>query len=364
LTLISIFTGIIAIAGLLVAWILQGGFSKKRRRAAGFWKKLFVRQLLLLPVYLFVVLPAVLGFLGSKVVGTRGDERSYEGPVFDAKGNWICQDRQTLRSGTPETPEGTGAIARRIVHFTNESGRRLRGFFVPCRDGKPKAVAILVHGLFRNAMEVEPVAAMFRNLGADVLLLELSNHGGSDRHAFTFGQDEYRDVLAAVEYLRQRQGGIGAPLILFGVSMGGVAVALAAPKVKELAGLVLDAPMTNMLDTAHRQLNRFTGLPSFFTSMVLWHLEFWSGFDMAEIRPIDAFSALPDTLPVLFVGAGDDFRVPPEVVREGFAALRTPKPRKVLWIEPTAKHGQVWKTKPAEYREHLRALVHRATHSR
>ncbi len=364
MTLIGKFMLVIVLAAFLLAWILQGGLSKKRRRAPGFWKKLFVRQLILLPVYAFVVLPGILGFLVSKVVGTRSDERAYLGPVFDEKGTWICQDRQSLENGTPKTPESVDAITKRVVHFTNTEGRKLRAFFVPCRDDKPTAVVVLVHGLFRNAMEVEPVAAMFRNLDSDVLLIELSNHGGSEHHAFTFGYKEQDDVLAAVEYLRGRPGGIRAPLILFGVSMGGVAAALAAPKIKELRGLVLEAPMTNMLETAHRQLKRGVGLPGFFTSIVLWHLELWSDFDMGDIRPIDVFKSLPETLPSLFVGAGDDYRVPPDVVRECFAALPAPEPRKVLWIEEGSKHGQVSNDKPEAYREHLRALLQRVTLSK
>ncbi len=364
MTFITTVTGIVLLAGLILAWVMQGGFSTKRRRTPGFWKRLFVRQLFLLPVYVFVLVPGILGFVGAKLVRTRGDEVKYEGPVFDARGNWICQDRMTLKSGTPKTPESQTDRDRRRVHFTNPAGRRLRAFFVPCRDGRPTAVAILVHGLFRNAMEVEPVAAMFRDLDVDVLLLELSNHGGSERHEFTFGYLEHEDVLAAVDYVRRRPGGIDAPLILFGVSLGGVAVALAAPKIPELRGLVLDAPIANLLDTAHRQLERFLKFPSFYTSLMLWHLEFWAGFDLADVRPIDSFGDLPPTLPTLFVGAGRDYRVPPEVVRKGFAELRAPLGVKELWIAEESRHGKVWVDQPQRYSERLRDLLRRATQTR
>jgi pimeloyl-ACP methyl ester carboxylesterase len=85
---------------------------------------------------------------------------------------------------------------------------------------------------------------------------------------------------------------------------------------------------------------------------------------MGDIRPIDVFKSLPETLPSLFVGAGDDYRVPPDVVRECFAALPAPEPRKVLWIEEGSKHGQVSNDKPEAYREHLRALLQRVTLSK
>jgi alpha-beta hydrolase superfamily lysophospholipase len=215
-------------------------------------------------------------------------------------------------------------------------------------------------------MEVEPVAAMFRDLGADTLLLELRNHGGSEARPFTFGLHEKQDVLAAVAYLRARPGGIPGPLILFGVSMGGVAVARAAPEIPELAGLVLDAPMTDLAGTLHRQLGRIEwqgrqglGLPDFYVSLVALSIELWSGFDLDEVRPIDQLAALPATLPVLCIGAGRDVRVPPPVVREAFAALRSPAPLKQLWIAAEARHGHVWSTHPVQYRQHLEALFGR-----
>ena len=64
---------------MILFFALQGGFSKSKRRAKGFWRRLLLRQVLLLPVYVCVLLPALIGFAGSRMVGTRPDERGYVG---------------------------------------------------------------------------------------------------------------------------------------------------------------------------------------------------------------------------------------------------------------------------------------------
>ncbi|MCA8955193.1 MAG: alpha/beta fold hydrolase [Planctomycetes bacterium] len=349
-------TAVLATGTAVLLFVVQGGLRRASRRKEGFWRRFLLRQLLLLPLLYFGVLPCLLGVVGSRMVRTRHDEASYGGPAFDGKGNWIVQDRTSLRSGPPQ--HAVAPSLAKTLRLASLDGTALRAFLVPTLEGRPHAVAVLVHGLFRSAMEVEPVAVMLRELDVEVLLLELANHGGSGRRRCTFGKREKDDVLAAVAYLRQRKGGFGAPLLLFGVSLGGVAAALAAPEIPELGGLVLDAPMTAMSDTAYRQLARF-GFPRVFSHVALWSLECASGVDLDAIRPVDALRALPPTLPSLLVGAGHDYRVPPEVVRAAFAALRAPEGRKELWVAPESRHGQVWLDRPAEYRQRLTALLAR-----
>jgi pimeloyl-ACP methyl ester carboxylesterase len=113
-------------------------------------------------------------------------------------------------------------------------------------------MAVLVHGIFRGALEIETPGAMLRDLGGEVLLLELRNHGGSEKAPITFGRDEMLDVLTAAEFLQARPEAAGRPLVFFGVSFGTAAAALAAPQLRDLDGLVLDAPMDDLRATARR----------------------------------------------------------------------------------------------------------------
>ena len=378
---LAIATAVLVVLSTLIALVLQRAWSRKRRSVDGFWRRFWIRQLLLIPVHFCVVIPGALGYVGSRFVQTRGDESAYRGPIIDAQDTWVLQTRTSLADrpqgeATDELPPPTdaelAAIRRHRVFIKRPDGHRLRGFLVASSRAEPSAVVILTHGLFRGAMEIEPVAAMFRDLGAEVLLLELTNHGGSDHRPFTFGLREQGDVLAAVEYLRGREQGLGAPLVLYGVSLGSIAVSLAAPKIPDLAGLVLDAPMTDLEGTAHRYLGGGTGqgrrrtfsFPGFYIDLILWYVELWSGFDLDDVRPLDSYKLLPSDLPALCIGGGLDQTVPPDLVRQVFASLPAPDGVKELWIEPGSTHGGAWNDQPEQYKEHLRKLLVRVADGR
>lgn len=308
------------------------------RRTRQAWRRYLWLNLALLPVDFLVVTPAMLGFAGMSFLGTRPDERGYTGPRLAENGEWIAQSRESLgaerASGTfaPPTVEPTMLVAA--------DGVPLRTFFVPTHRTRLRVSAVLVHGLFRGALELEPVGAMLRELGVDVLLLELRNHGGSGRAAPSFGLRESQDVIAAAHWLRQQKRTRDDHLVLFAVSLGTIAASLAAPQIEELAGIAFDAPVLDPLETAHAMLGdeshpRRPAFPEPFRSLSLTALQLWCGFWFDEIRVRDALLELPRDLPVLVVGGGLDTRVPPANVHAFANNLGDAEVR----IVPDAGHG-------------------------
>jgi dienelactone hydrolase len=333
---------VLTAATLLLATLWRLALLALRRPAAGFWGRTLRWHLGLLVVHLFVTVPVALGIALPHLAGTRPDESGYGGPRLAADGTWQLQSRESLQAETGEPGEGDAGAACEespfAVSFVAEDGVRLRGFLVPPAEAAhaPRFVAVLVHGLFRGALELETPASMLRDLGGEVLLVELRSHGGSQRARLTLGRDEALDVEAAVAFLRGRPGAEARPLVVFAVSLGTAAAALAAPRIDGLDGLVLDAPMDDAASTARRVLG--------------------AGGPWSSIREPWATTLL---LSARF-GAGRDRRMPPENVRALYEALPTPPERKRLWVEPGASHGKVWVSAPGEYRRHLAWLVERA----
>src|SRR5690606_17834560 len=113
--------------------------------------------------------------------------------------------------------------------------------------------------------------------------VEPRNFGGSSRAPFTAGVREGDDVVAAVRHVRAQPGRADTPLVLFGVSFGTVAVSLALPRLADVAGVALDAPIDDMGGAAHRLLALIgERRPQFridepWQSLVLRSLEAWSG---------------------------------------------------------------------------------------
>ncbi|MFM1872003.1 MAG: hypothetical protein RL398_1425 [Planctomycetota bacterium] len=331
-----------------------------------FWRRALLLHLGLLLLHAFVTFPLTLGWLGSRwVAHTRGDEARYAGPRLGADGEWLLQTTASLRdeAAGKNVPDAavTTAAAARAQALIAEDGVSLRIYRVEARQDPPVAVVILVHGLFRSAMETERPASLLRDLGCECWLLELRNHGGSGRAPFSGGLFESRDVLAAVAHVRKQPGRETLPLGLFGVSLGTIAVAMATPHIDGLGGLVLDAPMERFGAAAERMLTfqRKDDRRSWFLQsqpwrgLVLRSLEYWSDFRLDDVQPIEVLATLAHDLPVLIVGGGEDDRAPSETVRELFARLPMPDAKKRLWIRDGSGHGDVWKDDPAGYRERL-----------
>jgi pimeloyl-ACP methyl ester carboxylesterase len=368
MSLIFMIAGIIAGLSLAIVLLTRLGWFVARRRPARFWSRVLVFHAVALPLYLFVATPAVLAWLANSRIGTRGDERSYAGPRIAADGAWVRQSRASLREESTRgaTPDPSLADCARActVEIPTADDLKLRAFLVAPANGPPRCTVALFHGLFRGGLELEGPASIFRDLGAETLLVEMRNHGKSGRSPPTFGLREALDVEAAVAWLRRDPSRAERPLVLFAVSLGTAAVMRAAPDVDGLAGLVLDAPMDDLLATAHRMLgesprpgHRGLNIWQPFRSFTITALEIFNGFSFRDVRPLEDVSRLRPDLPVLVVGGADDVRMPPASVRAVFDRVPSPPGLKTLWIREGSDHGQVWVDDPAGYRDRLEAFL-------
>ena len=133
-----------------------------------------------------------------------------------------------------------------------------------------RGVVILCHGYTSDRSRLRPEAGYFRRLGYAVLLLDFSGNGASAGYQTTIGYCEADDVVAAYRWARARQP--GRPVVLYGVSMGAVAILRAEAELGlRPAANILECPYGSMLQTAR---NRFTAmrLPPFPLAnlLVLW----------------------------------------------------------------------------------------------
>jgi pimeloyl-ACP methyl ester carboxylesterase len=365
---VLVFAGIAAAVSLAITLLVRIGWLIARRRPDRFWKRALTVNALLVPVHLFVVAPAVLAWFVETRAGTRGDERAYAGPRIGRDGTWMLQTRDLLKAeskglAVPDSALVEGAKAA-TVSFGTVDGILIRGFLVVPKASPPRCTVVLVHGLFRGGLEIETPASMFRDLGAEVLLVEMRNHGGSGRASPTFGFREKLDVLAAVSFLRRDAARAARPLVLYAVSLGTAAVMRAAPEVTPLAGLVLDAPMEDLLQTAHLMAaekptpgHRAPDLWQPWRSLTFTAIEIWSGFRFRDVRPVDDVARLPASVPALVMGGSEDVQMPPDSVRRVWERVPAPPDRKILWIRQGTRHGQLWNDDPGGYRARLAELM-------
>ncbi len=355
----------LALAAGLVLWLL----GRPQRR---YWRVVLWLHLGLVPLHLFVTFPAAIGYVGSRVIGTRGDESSYAGPRVLPSGELQVQTTSTLRAerkaGGPALDEATlAAVAGRRHEIAAGDGVTICAYRVEPIAPEPEFVAVLVHGMFRSSMELEPVARMLRQRGGECWLVDQRNHGGSSRAPFTGGLRESDDLVSVVEYVRAQPGTGRRPLVLFGVSLGTIAVSLALPRIDDVAGVVLDAPIDDLTAAAHRMMTfQRPGdrRSSFYMvepwrSLIVTAIGAWSSFSFADVRPIEVVATLPHDLPVLVIGEDLDDRAPPRTVENFYRRMPQHEGTKQLWQVPDVGHGKAFRADPDAYAEQLAGLLAR-----
>ena len=139
------------------------------------------------------------------------------------------------------------------VQFTSANGQLAAWYgAVPAARG----TVVVCHGYTSSRAKFLPEAAAFRQLGYAVLVLDFSGSGESAGYQVTIGYREAADVVAAAAWVRARTP--AAPLVLYGASMGAVAILRAEAELGLQATLnILECPYGSMLQTAR---NRFVAM--------------------------------------------------------------------------------------------------------
>ena len=215
-----------------------------------------------------------------------------------------------------------------------------------------RGTVVLCHGYASDKSRLRPEAAYFRQLGYAVLLLDFSGHGASAGYQTTIGYREAADVVAATRWALARQP--GRPLVLYGVSMGAVAILRAESELGlRPAANILECPYGSMLQTAR---NRFAsmGLPPFPLANML---VFWGGVENAYwafgLRAEDY--ARRASAPTLLLWGTADPRVTRAETDSIFAHLLGPKRRHYF---AGAGHEPYWHRQPAAWRCAIGSFLH------
>ena len=234
------------------------------------------------------------------------------------------------------------AFPYQTIVLTSPNGR-LEAWFSPVPNALGQVA--LFHGYTSDKSKLLTEAEFFRDQGFSVLLLDFAGNGGSEGVQTTVGYREADDVAAAFAFLKDQQP--TAPLFLYGVSMGAVAILRAQSELGITpTAAIVECPYGSMLQTAQ---NRFRALrvPSFPLANLL---VFWGGLQngfWAFDLDARAYARRVRTPTLLLYGLTD-----PRVTRQEtdaiYAALAGPKQRRYfagVGHEPYhSKHRVAWRS--------------------
>ncbi|MFL6230249.1 MAG: MFS transporter [Pyrinomonadaceae bacterium] len=286
--------------------------------------------LVALLLVVFLVLPWLLSFAITKA-GTRPDERARK-----------------------DTPAAQGAQFE-DVSFTSSDGIKLSGWYLPARSHQ--LTVVMTHGLFRSRYETLDRGVRLWREGYGVLLYDMRRHGQSTGEFSSIGYFERRDVEAALKFVEAREP--RNRVVLFGVSMGAAATLLAAAETQgdeKIAGVVSESSFLSFPDTARHHIKDLTPIPAFpFAALLIKFTSWRLGFRAADFDALAAVRRIRQ--PILFIGSGNDKRMPNETVLEPlYAAAANPLKRKLLVAGAT--HGRAFDAAPDEYMNTLTEFLH------
>lgn len=256
------------------------------------------------------------------------------------------------------TPASFG-LASEDVSFRSPDGVELRGWWVPAPGAK--GTVVMVHGLNRTRIEMIRRVPFAHESGWNALVFDLRHHGESGGSRTTFGTFEKEDVKAAARLARERSPG---PVVLWGVSLGGASVVLAAAEDPLAAGVICDSSYRSLEDTVRHHVAMARGwrwwmrvVPAWPTAdLVLFWMSRRGGFDAGAVD-VRAAAARLAGRPTLFVANSDDRRMPKEIAFDLRAAAGATAE---LLVVPGKSHGGAWRDGTEAYRAAARLVLDRA----
>jgi len=241
-----------------------------------------------------------------------------------------------LRSTVPAAHLGA---AYDNVSFTTSDGLRLRGWYIPSKNG----AAVIA---FPGRRGPQQHARMLARHGYGVLLFDRRGEGASDGDGNLFGWGGDRDILAAVAYLKTRPdvepGRIGG----IGFSVGGELMLQAAAETPDLAAVVSEGAGTRWLA---EEIDEFDTIPGWRKWLDLPALAAKTAsltvFSDTTPPPklTDLVSKVDRPLYLIWAPNGGNAETMTPVY------YRLAQGSKTLWAIPDAKHVQGLRAHPVEY---------------
>jgi len=306
------------------------------RRKGRWWKRILLLLFLAALVFLFGVVPYTLGGIATR--------RRFNLP-----------DRENT-----EYVKTSFTVAREDIALQTTDGIAISGWWIPVDH--PRGTVVLVHGLNRTRIEMAKKVEPLHAWGFNCILIDLRHHGASGGDRSTFGLTEKLDVRAAIDFALSKSPG---PIVLWGVSLGGATVTLAAADDPRVAGLITDSSYDTLPNTVRHHLRlfrgfRFYGVPALklvpqwpTSALVLFWIKERGGFDPAEVDVLSA-AAKVNGRPSLFVANRGDARIPYAIAEE---MTKLAGPKSHLILTESKSHGGAWRDARDLYEPAVRRLL-------
>ena len=249
--------------------------------------------------------------------------------------------------GSFRTPAGAGR-----VDFWTSDGLRLGGWLF--EDARSRGTVILAHGYRDDRRQLAHLAPAIVARGMRALAFDFRAHGESEGKWITVGNDEARDVSAAMHFARSLDRGGGGDVAWVGFSMGAAAylqhVACGGDEADSCA--VLDSPFDTLREAIGARLDRLRVPRSVAHGERIRRDVRFPATD--RCRPIDAAPKL--ARPTLLLFAPHDPWLPAPTIARFRSAMSASCTLEVLatgrhddHVKPNHRGAQAWKSRILDF---------------
>jgi pimeloyl-ACP methyl ester carboxylesterase len=246
---------------------------------------------------------------------------------------------------------------------------RMPAWWIPAAARGPACdrCAIIVHGYGDSKIGGIAWAPTFREMGYNVLAIDLRAHGKAEGRHTTAGCFERHDVSQIIDQLRAIRPTQTRRLIFFGVSLG-AAVAGAALELRQqqqndgapcdIDALIMDCPYRDFPGAAHTHAG-VMGMPGpMFQRMAVALAQRISGADFHACSPVDVIPRL--RCPLMVIHAADDLFIDPAHMDAVESATRSRPPElgpTVYWRPERTHHVLALASDPKLFRKRLEEFL-------
>lgn len=242
----------------------------------------------------------------------------------------------------------------KAVEFCSQDGLKLAGFLLTRKDATVNLV--LCHGYQSNKEFMYGLIDLFPDW--NILLFDFRAHGQSEGRITSIGYHEYKDVIAAANFIKETfktDAGEQNTTIVLGISMGGAAALKAAELDPELAdALVIDSAYAVLGDMILKGFTVKSGLPYYpFFPLIKQMYRHIANFDINSMNPQESVKVIKK--PILFIHSCDDSFISPLNSLQLYTNVQNKKSK--LWIGPPCRHGWLHGYHKAMYQKKVLRFV-------
>ncbi|TGK33303.1 alpha/beta fold hydrolase [Leptospira gomenensis] len=223
---------------------------------------------------------------------------------------------------------------------------------------KKRCGSVITHGYTVTRYAVLKYAQFFYKLGCSSLVYDVRYHGLSTGNSSTYGYYEKDDLLAIIDWFKNKTGLKSSEIAIAGQSMGAAISLLALAKSKERFSFILADSSYSIATLVFREraVVRYSRLILAMLPSAVWLASFRSGADLRDSAP-EYFADLIRT-PTLLMHSAADIATLPSHSERIFSKLSV-KEKELHLTQWNAKHSENWDRNPKAYEEIVRSFIRR-----